>query len=197
MEQRKRKDLSKLTPEEKKEHIRKLALERVKKYNAANKEIIKERKRVFNANQENRDKINKTRRLYVEKNRNKYNEKNREYHRERWKKDILFKLKTNIRNSINASFRAKDKTKTNKTVLVLGCSITDFKIYIESKFEAWMNWDNHGLYNGESNYGWDIDHITPVSSARNEEELIQLNHYTNFQPLCSKINRVVKRAKIV
>ena len=42
-------------------------------------------------------------------------------------------------------------------------------------------------------YGWDLDHIIPVSSAKTEEELIKLNLYENFQPLCSKINRDLKK----
>jgi hypothetical protein len=65
--------------------------------------------------------------------------------------------------------------------------------YIESKFESWMNWDNRGKFNGELNYGWDLDHIVPISSAVTEEDIIKLNHYTNFQPLCSYINRVIKK----
>jgi hypothetical protein len=65
--------------------------------------------------------------------------------------------------------------------------------YIESKFEDWMNWDNRGKFNGELNYGWDLDHIVPISSAVTEEDIIKLNHYTNFQPLCSYINRVIKK----
>ena len=44
-------------------------------------------------------------------------------------------------------------------------------------------WENYGLYNGELNYGWDIDHIIPISTAKTEEEIIKLNHYTNLQPL--------------
>jgi hypothetical protein len=59
-----------------------------------------------------------------------------------------------------------------------------------------MTWDNYGKYNGELNYGWDIDHITPTSSAKSEEDLYKLNHYTNLQPLCSKINRDVKRHRV-
>ena len=59
-----------------------------------------------------------------------------------------------------------------------------------------MNWNNRGLYNGELNYGWDIDHIIPLSSAKTEEEMILLNHYSNLQPLCSKINRDIKRDNI-
>ena len=56
-----------------------------------------------------------------------------------------------------------------------------------------MKWDNRGLYNGELNHGWDIDHIKPLSLAKNGEELISLMHYTNLQPLCSKINRDIKK----
>jgi hypothetical protein len=55
-----------------------------------------------------------------------------------------------------------------------------------------MNWENRGLYNGELNYGWDVDHITPISSAKTEEDVVRLNHYTNLQPLCSYINRAIK-----
>ncbi len=55
------------------------------------------------------------------------------------------------------------------------------------------NWDNRGKYNGDFNYGWDIDHIIPISSADSEEDIIRLNHYSNLRPLCSKINRDIKR----
>jgi hypothetical protein len=60
-----------------------------------------------------------------------------------------------------------------------------------------MGWSNHGLYNGDFNYGWDIDHIVPVSSAKTEEDVIKLNHYTNLRPLCSFVNRVIKREKVI
>ena len=60
-----------------------------------------------------------------------------------------------------------------------------------------MNWENRGLYNGTQNYGWDIDHIIPISFAQSEEDIIKLNHYTNLQPLCSYTNRHIKKNKIV
>jgi len=56
-----------------------------------------------------------------------------------------------------------------------------------------MNWDNYGLYNGTENYGWDIDHITPLKTTKVEDEVIKLNHYSNLQPLCSYHNRNIKR----
>jgi hypothetical protein len=70
----------------------------------------------------------------------------------------------------------------------LGCSFEEFKLHLEFKFETWMTWENYGLYNGELNYGWDIDHIIPISSAISEEDILVLCNFKNLQPLCSKIN---------
>ena len=47
---------------------------------------------------------------------------------------------------------------------------------MESKFDENMNWANQGTY-------WHIDHIIPISSAKTEEDIYILNHYTNLQPL--------------
>ena len=110
--------------------------------------------------------------------------------------DLLFNIKEHIRKTISGSFRRNNYRKTSRTAMILGCSYEEFKTYIESKFECWMKWANKGLYNGELNYGWDIDHIIPLSTAKTEEDLIKLNHYLNLQPLCSKINRDIKKDKL-
>ena len=68
---------------------------------------------------------------------------------------------------------------------------------MESKFEPWMCWENYGLYNGQPDYGWDIDHIIPLKTAKTEENIINLSHYTNLQPLCSHINRDIKKGLIL
>ena len=81
----------------------------------------------------------------------------------------------------------------SKTEQILGCTFQQFKEHLESKFEPWMNWENRGLYNGTENYGWDIDHIIPISTAKTEEEIYKLNHYSNLRPLCSYKNRVLWR----
>lgn len=119
-------------------------------------------------------------------------EKRREYVKNRRKTDILFKLKDAIGHNIRESLKRNGLSKVYRTEIILGCTITEFRTYLESKFENWMNWNNYGLYNGEENYGWDIDHIVPISSAKDPDELLKLNHYTNLQPLCSKINRYIK-----
>lgn len=115
--------------------------------------------------------------------------------RKRLKNDPLFKLTCNIRTLIRISFK-NGFTKRSRTEKIIGCSYDELKKHFEDKFEAWMTWDNYGKYNGELNYGWDIDHIIPVCTATNEEELVKLNHYTNLQPLCGYTNRYIKRDKL-
>lgn len=95
---------------------------------------------------------------------------------------------------LSKHFKRNGYSKKSKTHEILGCSYDEFKIHLESQFESWMTWENRGKYNGEFNYGWDIDHIIPLASAKTEEELLKLCHYTNLRPLCSKVNRDIKRA---
>ena len=202
--------------EQKKEYMR--------VYREINKEKIKEQRKKYKESNKaniveysskykevNKDKINTQRKEYREKNKtlireyklnynttNKetINQKRREYYSKRIKTDNLFKLKNKIRLSIIKSFKQNKMLKVSKTSEILGCSYEEFKKHIESKFESWMNWNNHGLYSGELNYGWDIDHIIPLDSAITEEDVIKLNHYTNLQPLCSYINRVIKKNEL-
>jgi len=178
-----------------------------KEYNIINKEKISiKKKEYYIENKENicnRVKENRNDEYqseYYKEYRIKKRESLREYRREyenyKKKTDPLYKLSSNIRTSIKSNLRKAGYLKESKTELILGCSFEELKLHLESKFEAWMNWENHGLYNGELNYGWDIDHIIPISSAKTEDDIIRLNHYSNLQPLCSKINRDIKRDKL-
>ena len=177
----------KLTDEEKKERRKK----HDRLYREKNKEKIKKYR------QENKERDKEKMRNYYYNNKDKYNE-NRKKNREN---NPLFKLSTNIRSLIIASIKRDGYKKDSRTYEILGCSYEYFKEYIESFFiedRAWMNWDNYGNpVDGivEPNKTWDIDHIIPLSSFNTEQELLELNHYTNLQPLCSYYNRFVKRNK--
>jgi hypothetical protein len=161
-----------------------------KQYYDNNKEkILENRKQYYN---DNIEKVKK----YRKENKIILSEKQKIYYQNRLKNDIIFKTKENIRKLIQLSFKRNGFTKKTKTHQILGCTFEEFKQHLESKFEDWMTWDNYGLYNGELNYGWDIDHIIPSSSATSEKEIIKLNHFTNLQPLCSKINRDIKINKV-
>ena len=150
--------------------------ENKKEYYIKNKEILQAKNKKYRI--ENKEKENKRKNEYVKK---------------RCVIDEVYRMKIRCRKIFSNAFKNIGLSKEKRTHEILGCTFDEFKLHLESKFESWMNWDNYGLYNGELNYGWDIDHIIPIASAITENDVIKLNHYTNLQPLCSKINRDVKR----
>lgn len=165
-----------------------------KSYYIKNKEIINERvKKYYRLN---REKCLKTGKDWVIKNRDRVRSNQNKNKKRRCEIDIVYRLGLSIRSRISESIRCKGYKKNTKTYKILGCDYEKFKIHLEGMFEPWMSWDNFGLYNGDLNYGWDIDHIIPLSSAKTEEDLIRLNHYTNLQPLCSRTNRYIKKDRL-
>ena len=174
-----------------KEKIKIKDRERHLKNNKVLNEEEKEEKRIYAKSYRvlNSDKI----KLYYIKNKEELRIKQRLYQNNKLKTDIQYKLKHNLRTLIRNTFKNNGYTKNSKTNDILGCSYEYFKLYLESKFEPWMTWENRGLYNGELNYGWDIDHIIPLDSSVTENDIITLNHYTNLQPLCSYTNRNIKK----
>jgi hypothetical protein len=67
---------------------------------------------------------------------------------------------------------------------LVGCSVSFFKKYIESKWESGMSWKNHSLR------GWHLDHIKPCASfdLNKKNNVKKCFHYTNYQPLWAKDN---------
>jgi hypothetical protein len=102
------------------------------------------------------------------------------YYNDRKKSDKLFKLSGRIRSIISKQINKNNLKKSKKTEDIIGCSFKEFKTHLESKFYDNMNWENYGE--------WHLDHIIPISYAKTEEEIYELNHYTNFQPLWAKDN---------
>lgn len=170
-----------------------------------NKEVLKSKKRKYY--EENKDKLKKDKREYYKENKekvslqkknyynnNRYRENNRKnkWSSDKKKSDPLYKLRLSIRTLILISVKnvgyVKSQLRVTKTEKILGCTTEEFKIFLEDKFLEGMCWENHGE--------WHIDHICPVSYAKSEEDIIKLNHYTNFQPLwavdnLSKGNRFI------
>ena len=81
-------------------------------------------------------------------------------------------------------------SKREKTFDLIGCSPLKLKEHLEEQFTEGMCWENHGLF------GWHIDHIIPLSSAKNDDELKKLCHYTNLQPLWA-LDNILKRDKLI
>jgi len=123
-----------------------------------------------------------------------YNKNNRPIIRESRKKqkqnNPLMKLSDNLRCRISYAFKHSSYYKSEKTIVLLGCSIIEAKKHIELKFKVGMSWDNYNFR------VWHIDHIIPLSSAKSEEELKKLCHYTNLQPLWA-LENLIKGNKIL
>lgn len=153
-----------------------------KEYAQKNKEILNAKKKKWAKNNPEKNRASKTK-----------------YFINKLKSDPLFRIKHNIGSAIRQSFKRKGFTKNNKCFTILGCTYQEFINHLESKFESWMSWGNYGvpadgIY--ELNKTWDIDHIIPISTAKTEDDIILLNHYTNLQPLCSYYNKFIKKDNI-
>lgn len=185
--------------ESERERIRKYS----KEYYLNNK--ITENIRFKNYRNNNLEKVKEIQRLSKKKEREKNPEKfinltrewrknnpgyNVTYNKNRRQIDPLFKLKLTIRSRIRTFLNIKNIIKKNKTFDIVGCPPIFLKEHLEKQFTDGMSWENHGLY------GWHIDHIIPLSSAKTEEEIYKLCHYTNLQPLWAEDN-LKKNGKIL
>ena len=126
---------------------------------------------------EYRQKTHKPKKIRTKQTPDEKRKYNREYEKKRRQTDPIYKLSKNIRGNIIKSFKHISKNKNTRTQIILGCSYHEFKQHLEKQFEPWMNWDNYGKYNGTFHFGWDIDHVIPQSSAKTENELLQLNMF--------------------
>jgi len=65
---------------------------------------------------------------------------------------------------------------------LLGCSLEEFIVKIESQFKPEMSWKNYGK--------WHLDHIRPIATfdLSDFEQQRQCFHHSNFQPLWAEEN---------
>lgn len=86
-----------------------------------------------------------------------------------------------LRARVREAFRWGGWGKRSTTGDLLGCSWRELLSHLESQFLPGMTWDNRG--------DWEIDHRLPLSSAKSEDDMVKLSHYTNLQPLWRTDNR--------
>lgn len=108
----------------------------------------------------------------------------REYQKKKLTNDPLFKLEMALRNRVNSALKANGYKKQTKVFFLLGADFETIKSHIESIFQPGMDWENHG--NGDDK--WHIDHIVPCATAKDEESLLRLFHFSNLQPMWSSEN---------
>ncbi len=161
--------------------------EREKKYYQEHKDEIKEKTKLWY--EENKEKAKETRALYYQNNKQKMDnakkiwyEKNKEkmklwvneYMKNRYQTNFDYRIKT----IMNKRIRDYIRSKTQPTLEFLGCSIDDFKKWIEYQFDKNMSWDNMGTY-------WSFDHVVPCASFdfSKEEDILECYNWTNLRPL--------------
>jgi hypothetical protein len=128
----------------------------------------------------NKEKCRDDNKKWKEKNVDKMKKYFNDRNKHQRKTDPLKKLQFNIRSRFYSILKTNKIPKNNKTLDIVGCSLEVLKEHLERKFTEGMSWGNQGK--------WHIDHIIPLSSAKTEEEIYKLCHYTNLQPLWAKDN---------
>lgn len=119
---------------------------------------------------------NNWRNKYKESDINGWRQKCRNYFSTRRQNDPSFRLADNLRRRINKALKTNQKA--GSAVKDLGCSIPEFKQYIESKFYSDMTWNNWGKV-------WELDHIQElhIFDLTDRDQFLKACHYTNLQPL--------------
>ena len=151
------------------------------KYKKDNKEQLNLKRKEYYLSHKDEEKERNLKRY--NKNKNEILEKQKIYNdNNRDKRNLLAK---NYRNKnphimgwryiLNNSLKRLGKSKEGKTIDLLGYSVLDLKVHLESLFTEGMSWENYG--------DWHIDHIKPVSKFDPETPMRIVNALSNLQPL--------------
>ena len=100
--------------------------------------------------------------------------------RKRESTNELAGLKQKFRTNLRGVFKRKGYKKDGKSFELLGAEWEVVKVHFESLFQEGMTWENQGK--------WHIDHIIPVCVGNTEQEIRELCHYKNLQPLWADDN---------
>ena len=172
--------------DDRKEYMRQWTLINKKEkkiYDKKNKDQINAMRRKRRQTETGKKLLAAEQKRYREKHRAKINQK----YLNRRKTDSNFKLLTILRTRIVDVLRGHSKSDT--TINILGCTIEELWIHLESKFTEGMTRENHGK--------WHVDHIMPCASfdLTDPEQQKKCFHYTNLQPLWALDN--IKKGKSV
>ena len=102
--------------------------------------------------------------------------------KEKCLRDVHFAMRQRLHNRLRTAIRRNPKH--TSVVVLLGCSLQEFKVYFESRFSNGMTWE--AFSRGEIH----IDHIITCAlfDLSQEEQQRKCFHYTNLQPLYAKDN---------
>ena len=166
-------------------------------YYEKNKERCKEQRKNYNDNPANKERLKRYRKKRYQENKERIRSDNREYlkrdyvkqrRKERWKEryntDPNFKIECILRARLYDALKTKGIYKTQSALSLVGCHISEFKVYIESLWQLGMTWENY------SHNTWHIDHIKPCNTfdLTDAEQQKKCFHYSNLRPLMASDN---------
>lgn len=92
--------------------------------------------------------------------------------------DVEYRLLSALRARMRRAVKAARAEKADKSINLIGCTLSHLKTHIEVRFRDGMSWANYGKV-------WHIDHIIPCCSfdLLDPEQQARCFHWTNLQPL--------------
>ena len=141
------------------------------------KKVVK----IYNLN--NPDKIRNLKKKWKTNNKESHVRSSVLHNRLRKSRDPFYRSIVNLRSRTSRYIKQQGFKKDGSMLKMVGCTPQEFRKYLEGKFLEGMTWDNYGFH------GWHIDHIIPISLGKTLEEIKELCHYTNFQPLWADDNK--------
>jgi hypothetical protein len=161
------------------------------RWNKANPEKLKKMKR--ESRLRNLEASTLRDKIYREKNRDAVRLRKKKYHARKYRESPEYRIKIYLRGRLGGAMRKfrNGRTKTREAVDLLGCTVEEFRAYIETLWIEGMSWANYGRK------GWHLDHKIAVSRF----DLKKLSHrkacfhYSNFQPLWMPDN--IKKSNLI
>ena len=163
----------------------KRVLEENRRWTVKNPERTKENQRKWNA--KNPEKRKETNRKSIAK----HPETRRKWRKNKRATDPNWRLRQNLGTRISRVLGGTNKSAS--TMKLIGCTIEELWVHLESKFEPWMTRENYGRSGG-----WDIDHIKACANfdlTDPKQQRICCN-WSNLQPM-EHIENIKKRDKII
>ena len=142
-----------------------------------------------------KDEIAASQKAYRKNNKDKF-----KIYKKTKKSKPEYKLRSRVSNSIYQTLKLHGSSKKlSSSFKNLGYSVHDLKKHLESQFESWMTWENHGQYNPNTwnddnklTWTWQIDHIIPQSllpyKSLDDDNFKKCWALSNLRPLNSKQN---------
>lgn len=95
--------------------------------------------------------------------------------------DPSHKLADNLRRNLRQCIHRHSGSKPSPTLDLLGCTVGEFKSFIERQWSTGMSWENWG----RTRNCWQLDHVRPVASfdLNDPDQLRACFHFSNYQPL--------------